>query len=229
MAVGRTTSKTWIEQGERSVIHLYTWGTPNGRKASIALEELGLAYDVHPINIGQDEQFAPDFLRIAPNNKIPAIVDDEVEGGPLTIFESGAILIYLADKTGRLLARNGAARYKALEWLFWQVGGTGPLLGQLGFFAKRAPEKSELAIDRFRTEGGRLLGVMDRRLGEAAYLGGEEYTIADIANYGWTLAATTFLGDVLTNELSGKDNVQRWLKAVGERPAVQRGMQVPKT
>ena len=148
------------------MIHLYTWTTPNGRKPAIMLEEIGAPYEVHPINIGKDEQFAPDFLRISPNNKIPAIVDDAAAGGPLTIFESGAILTYLAETSGRLLAPSGAARCKALEWLHWQIGGLGPMLGQLGFFAVRSPEKAPLAIERFTTEADRLLSVMERRLAE---------------------------------------------------------------
>ena len=209
------------------MIHLYTWTTPNGRKISIALEELGLAYDVHPVNIGKDEQFRPEFLRIAPNNKIPAIVDDEAEGGPLAIFESGAILTYLAEKTGRLLPPSGPGRYQALEWLNWQMGGLGPMLGQLGFFAKRAPEKAPLAIERFTTESGRLLGVMDGRLANAPYLGGDAYSIADIAAYPWTVAATTFLEDVLREQLAGKPSLKRWLDEIGSRPAVQRGMTIP--
>jgi GSH-dependent disulfide-bond oxidoreductase len=210
------------------MIHLYTWTTPNGRKVSIALEELGLAYDVHPINIGKDEQFAPEFLKIAPNNKIPAIIDDEGRGGKLSIFESGAILIYLAEKTGRLLAPSGPARYRALEWLNWQMGGIGPMLGQLGFFAVRSKEKAPLAIERFTTEAGRLLGVMEGRLREAPYLAGDEYTIADIACYAWTLAATTFLKEPLAEAWRDKPSIERWLKAVGDRPAVKRGMAVPK-
>jgi GST-like protein len=210
------------------MIHLYTWTTPNGRKISIALEELGLAYDVHPVNIGKDEQFAPEFLKIAPNNKIPAIVDDEGPGGKLSLFESGAILIYLAEKTGRLLATSGPARYRALEWLNWQMGGIGPMFGQLGFFAVRSKEKAPLAIQRFTTEAGRLLGVMEARLREAPYLAGDAYTIADIACYGWTLAATTFLKEPLAEALRDKAAIERWLKAVGDRPAVKRGMAVPK-
>ena len=210
------------------MIHLYTWTTPNGRKPAIMLEEIGAPYEVHPINIGKDEQFAPDFLRISPNNKIPAIVDDAAPGGPLTIFESGAILTYLAETSGRLLAPSGAARYKALEWLHWQVGGLGPMLGQLGFFAVRSPEKAPLAIERFTAEADRLLGVMDRRLAEASYLAGEDYSIADIACYPWMLAATSFLKEPLAESLATKPAVARWLEAVGERPAVQRGMQVPK-
>jgi GST-like protein len=210
------------------MITLYTWSTPNGRKISIMLEELGWPYEVRPVNIGKDEQFAPDFLKIAPNNKIPALVDDAAEGGPLSIFESGAILVYLADKSGKFLAPSGAPRFKALEWLFWQVGGLGPMLGQLGFFAKRSPEKAPLAIHRFTEEADRLLGVMERRLAEAPYLAGADYSIADMASYPWTLAATSFLKDVLSDSLASKPALDRWLGAVGERPAVQRGMAVPK-
>ena len=179
------------------MIELYTWGTPNGRKISIMLEEVGLAYVVHPVNIGKNEQFDPKFLAISPNNKIPAIVDADAPGGPLSVFESGAILIYLAEKTGKLLAPSGPQRYKALEWLNWQMGGLGPMLGQLGFFAIRSPEKAPLAIQRFTEEALRLLGVMDKRLSEAPYLAGDEYSIADIACYGWSFAATTFHAPVL--------------------------------
>lgn len=213
------------------MISLYTWTTPNGRKASIMLEECGLDYDVHPVDIGKDAQFAPEFLAISPNNKIPAIVDHEALNeygtGPMTVFESGAILLYLAEKTGRFLAPSGAARTRALEWLFWQVGGLGPMLGQLGFFAVRSEEKAPLAIRRFTEEADRLLGVMDRRLGEARYLAGDDYSVADIACYGWTVAATTFLKDALADSLPSKTNVTRWLNEVGARPAVKRGMQVP--
>lgn len=211
------------------MIELYTWSTPNGRKVPICLEELDLPYRVHPINIGKDEQFSPEFLKIAPNNKIPAIVDDEAAGGPLGLFESGAILVYLAEKTGRLLARSGASRYEALEWLNWQIGGTGPMLGQLGFFAVRSTEKSKLAIDRFTAEAGRLLGVLEKRLSEVPYLAGQDYSIADIANYPWAHAATTFLKDPLAEHLANKPSIHRWLEAVGERPAVGRGMAVPRT
>ena len=211
------------------MIDLYTWGTPNGRKASIMLEELGLAYAVHPVNIGRDEQFDPKFLAISPNNKIPAIVDSDGPGGPLSLFESGAILTYLAEKTGRLLAAKGAARYKALEWLAWQVGGLGPMFGQLGFFAVRSTEKAPLAIERFTDEAERLLGVMELRLSEAAYLAGDDYSIADIASYPWALAATTYLAPALGEVVKEKPEFQRWLKNVGARPAVQRGMAIPKT
>jgi GSH-dependent disulfide-bond oxidoreductase len=209
------------------MIHLYTWTTPNGRKASIMLEEVGLPYTVHPVNIGRDEQFAPDFLKIAPNNKIPAIVDDGAPGGPLSIFESGAILTYLAETTGKFLAPSGPARFKALEWLHWQIGGLGPMLGQLGFFAVRSKAKAPLAIERFTTEADRLLGVMERRLAEAPYLAGDAYSIADIACYPWTLAATGFLKEPLAATLAEKPALERWLAAVGARPAVAKGMQVP--
>ena len=210
------------------MIKLYTWGTPNGRKIPIMLEELGLPYEVHPVNIGKDEQFAPAYLAISPNNKIPAIIDEDAPGGPLPLFESGAILTYLAEKTGRFLAPSGPARYKALEWLFWQVGGLGPMLGQLGFYAVRSKERAPFPIQRFTEEADRLLSVLDRRLSEARYLAGDEYTIADIATYAWTLAATTFLGEVLAESLATKPELPRWLKLVGGRPAVQRGMLVPK-
>ncbi|CAN5696238.1 glutathione S-transferase N-terminal domain-containing protein [soil metagenome] len=209
------------------MITLYTWTTPNGRKISIMLEELGLPYKVHAINIGRDEQFAPAFLNVSPNNKIPAIEDDDAEGGALAIFESGAILTYLAEKTGRFLPASGAARFKTLEWLHWQIGGLGPMLGQLGFFAVRSKERAPLAIHRFTDEADRLLGVMERRLTESPYLGGAEYSIADIAAYPWTLAATTFLGQVLAPALEAKPALHRWLEAVGARPAVARGMNVP--
>ncbi len=209
------------------MITLYTWTTPNGRKPAIMLEELGIPYRVQAVNIGKDEQFAPAFLAISPNNKIPAIVDDEAEGGPLSLFESGAILTYLAEKHGRFLDAAGPARYRALEWLYWQIGGVGPMFGQLGFFAVRSKEKSALAIQRFTEEADRLLGVMDKRLSQNAYLAGDDYTIADMANYAWILSATTNLKDVLAESMNSKPAVQRWLETVGARPAVQRGMKVP--
>ncbi len=172
-----------------------------------------------PVDIGKDEQFAPDFLKVSPNNKIPAIVDDEAEGGPLSVFESGAILTYLAEKTGRFLAPSGPARYKAREWLHWQMGGLGPMLGQLGFFAVRSDEKAPLAIKRFTEEADRLLHVMDRRLGDGPYLAGTDYSIADMACYAWTLAATSFLKEPLEGTLADIANVHAWLGRVGERPA----------
>ena len=211
------------------MITLYTWSTPNGRKIPIMLEECGLPYTVVPVNIGKDEQFAPDFLKVSPNNKIPAIVDDAAEGGPQSVFESGAILTYLAEKTGRFLAPSGPDRYRAMEWLHWQIGGLGPMLGQLGFFAVRSDEKAPLAIKRFTDEADRLLHVMDRRLGEGPYLAGADYSIADIACYAWTLAATSLLKEPLRDTLGSVPNVHAWLARVGERPAVQRGMEVPRT
>jgi GSH-dependent disulfide-bond oxidoreductase len=210
------------------MITLYTWTTPNGRKIPIMLEELGWQYEVRPINIGKNEQFAPEFLAISPNNKIPAIVDDDADGERLTIFESGAILTYLAEKSGQFLAPAGPARFKALEWLHWQIGGLGPMLGQLGFFAKRSEEEAPLAIKRFTDEADRLLTVLDRRLTETEYLAGADYSIADIASYPWTYAANTFLKDVLAESLSTKPAVHRWLQTVGNRPAVQRGMSILK-
>ncbi len=212
------------------MLTLHTWSTPNGRNASIMLEEVGLRYRVVPVNIGQDAQFAPEFLKLSPNNKIPALVDDEVRvgGQPLAIFESGAILTYLADKTGQLLAPRGPARYTALQWVFWSIGGLGPMMGQLGYFAQRAPQAEALAIQRFTDEADRLLGVLDRQLARTgAFVAGDDYTVADIACYTWSLAATTRLGTVLADHLSPKLELQRWLKVVGERSAVRRGMQVP--
>lgn len=207
------------------MITLYTWTTPNGRKPAILLEELGWDYEAKPIDIGKDEQFAPEFLKVAPNNKIPAIVDHDGDGGPLSIFESGAILTYLAEKSGRFLAPSGHARFKALEWLHWQIGGLGPMLGQLGFFHNRAPEKLPLAIGRFRDDSARLIGVMDKRLGEAEYLGGD-YSIADIACYPWMVAATTMLKEPLAEALDGAEAVRGWMERVGARDAVRKGMTV---
>ena len=207
------------------MITLYTWTTPNGRKPAIMLEELGWDYEARPIDIGKDEQFAPDFLKVSPNNKIPAIVDHDAEGGPLSIFESGAILTYLAKRSGRFLPRSGHARFKTLEWLQWQIGGLGPMLGQLGYFANRAPEKLPLAIGRFSEEGARLIGVMEKRLIEADYLAGE-YSIADIACYPWMITATTMLKEPLAEALAQSPAVEAWLERIGARPAVQRGMKV---
>ena len=210
------------------MIDLYTWTTPNGRKASIMLEEVGLPYAVKAINIGKDEQFSPEFLAVSPNNKIPAIVDHDAPGGPLAIFESGAILVYLAEKTGQLLAASGPARYKALEWTFWQMGGLGPMLGQLAYFAVRAKEKSPDAIDRFTTESARLFKVMEGRLRDHPYLAGEAYSIADIACYGWTFAASNLLRQAAPAAWGDNPSIERWLADLGAREAVKRGMAVPK-
>lgn len=180
------------------------------------------------MNIGKGEQLTPEFLRVSPNNKIPAIVDADAAGGPLSLFESGAILTYLADRHGKFLAPAGHARWKTLEWLNWQTGGLGPMLGQLGFFGVRSKEKAPLAISRFTEECDRLLGVMDQQLLQHAYLSGDDYTIADIACYAWTVSATTLMKEVLAESLKNKPNIIRWLEKVGSRPAVQRGMAVPK-
>ncbi len=213
------------------MIDLYTWTTPNGRKIPIALEELGLEYAVHPVDIGQNQQFAPDFLKISPNNKIPAIVDHDAQngpdGGPQSVFESGAILVYLAEKTGKLLAASGPDRVAALEWTFWQVGGLGPMAGQLGYFALRAPEPIELAIDRFADEVRRLLGVMEGRLEKVPYLAGLDYSIADIASYAWTRASLEVLEQIQPDR-PPLPAVRAWLERVGERAAVRRGMAVLK-
>lgn len=208
------------------MVTLYTWPTPNGQKILIMLEELGAPYDTRFVNLGANEQFDPAFLAIAPNNKIPALVDDDAPGGSLAIFESGAILQYLAETSGRFLAPSGAARWAALQWLHWQIGGLGPMLGQLGFFALRAEEKSPLAIGRFTEEATRLLGVLDRRLGEARHLGGEDYGIADMANYPWVKGATTFFREPLAAALADAGNITRWLAEVEARPAVQRAMAI---
>jgi GST-like protein len=209
------------------LIELYTWKTPNGRKVSIMLEELGMPYSVHPIDFSKKAQFTPEFLAISPNNKIPAIVDTDGVDGPLPVFESGAILTYLAEKSGRFLAPSGPERFKALEWLHWQIGGLGPMLGQLGFFALMSKEKVPAAIERFTTEVDRLLGVMERRLTTSPYLGGESYSIADIAAYPWMFGATSMMAAALGESLANKPGIDGWLARVGERPAVKAGMLVP--
>lgn len=209
------------------MIDFYTWTTPNGRKVAIMLEETGLPYEVHTVNIGKNEQFAPEFLKISPNNRIPAIVDRDADSGPVSIFESGAILIYLAEKTGKFLAPKGEQRAKTLEWLMWQMGGVGPMLGQANHFLNAAPEKIPYAINRYLDESVRLLKVLDKRLGEAAFMGGD-YSIADMATYPWVKAAFPLIAKARPEALGECANIQRWLDAVGARPAVQRGMDVPK-
>ncbi|MBF4989602.1 glutathione S-transferase family protein [Methylophilus sp. QUAN] len=209
------------------MINLYTWATPNGRKISILLEELGLDYAVSPVDLGKLEQFSAHFSAISPNNKIPAIIDTEPDRDPVVIFESGAILTYLAEKYGQFLAPHGQARYNALEWLHWQTSALGPMLGQLGFFAVRSQEKSPLAIARFIEEAERLFSVMEKQLASHAYLAGEEYSIADIACYPWVQAATVYFKEALKGSFDTKPALQRWLKRIGERPAVKLGMAVP--
>jgi GST-like protein len=205
------------------MIDLYSWPTPNGHKVHIMLEECALPYRVHPIDIGAGDQFAREFLAISPNNKIPAIVDsDGPDGRPISLFESGAILIYLAAKAGRLLPMQLRDRYVALQWLMFQVGHVGPMLGQAHHFRQYAPERIEYAVDRYTREAARLYGVMDRHLSGIDYFAGE-YSIADIAIYPWTRSYENQGID-----LAQFPNVQRWHQAVSDRPAVRRGLQVLK-
>ena len=208
------------------MIDLYTWTTPNGRKVSIMLEEAGLPYVVHPVNIGENEQFASAFLKISPNNRIPAIVDRDADDGPLPVFESGAILIYLAEKTGKFLAARGAQRAKTLEWMMWQMSGVGPMFGQLNHFANAAPDRISYAIERYASEAARLIAVLDKRLGEAQFLGGD-YSIADMITYPWILPALDPIAGMKPEIAGEAANVRRWLAEVGARPAVRRGMAVP--
>ena len=206
------------------MIDLYTFPTPNGWKASIMLEEVGLPYEVHVVHIGNDEQFAPGFLEISPNNKIPAIVDpDGPDGKPISVFESGAILIYLARKTKSPLLPDDPRKFTAVtEWLMFQMASIGPMFGQMGHFVKFANEDVPYGKKRYTDESRRILGVMDRRLGAVGYLAGEEYSIADIASYGWTRSAESMF-----EGLGDWSNVERWFRVVGERPAVQKGLTVP--
>jgi len=208
------------------MIDLYYWPTPNGWKLSIALEELGLPYTVKPVNIGRGEQFAPDFLAISPNNRIPALVDHDPPGGgaPLASFESGAMLLYLAEKTGRLLPADLRGRHAVLPWLMWQMGGLGPMLGQHGHFRLYAAEKIPYAIERYERETRRLYGVLDAQLAKTgAYVAGADYTIADIAIFPWTM---THKAQGLT--LDDWPAVKRWYATVRARDAVQRGLAVGK-
>jgi GST-like protein len=205
----------------RNPIDLYFWTTPNGWKISIMLEECGLPYTVHPVNIGKGDQFKPDFLAISPNNKIPAIVDPDGPGGePIAIFESGAILQYLGCKTGCFYPADERRRVEIDAWLFWQVGGLGPMAGQTHHFRIYAPEKLPYAVERFTKETGRLYGVMNQRLAGREFLAGE-YSIADIACIGWVK-----LWERQGQRLDDFPNVKRWLDTVLARPAVQRGLAV---
>jgi GSH-dependent disulfide-bond oxidoreductase len=203
------------------VIDVYTWPTPNGHKVHIMLEEVGLPYTVHPIDIGRGDQFDPAFLKISPNNKMPAITDREGPGGkPYSLFESGAILLYLAEKTGKLMPAETGARYAVIQWLMFQMGNIGPMLGQAHHFRHYAPEPLPYAIQRYTSEANRLYGVLDRRLQGRSYLA-DDYSIADIAVWPW----------VRTPDRQGVDagaypNYRRWFDAIAARPAVQRGIQV---
>jgi GST-like protein len=204
------------------MIDLYTWGTPNGKKVSIMLEECALPYTLHKVNLSKDDQSAPDYLKINPNGKIPSIVDSDGPGGkPIAMMESGAILIYLAEKTAKFLPADPAGRYKALEWLMFQMGGVGPMFGQTHHFLRAAKEQVPYAIARYTREKDRLYGVLNTRLGEAEFLAGE-YSIADIATYTWVSRFEWH-----NTRLADFPNVDRWFKAVGARPGVQKGMAVP--
>ena len=200
------------------MIDLYTWSTPNGRKVSIMLEEVGLPYTVHPVDIGKKQQFEPAFLKISPNNRIPAIVDRD---NGMSLFESGAILMYLAEKTGKLWPGSGEAHWRTVEWLMWQMGGVGPMLGQVHHFVKFNKGKAPYAEERYATETQRLYGVLDRRLAEVEFVAGD-YSIADIAIWPWI---SRFEWQEI--DLHTFPNVLRWYLAIAARPAVQKGYHVP--
>ncbi len=200
------------------MIDLHTWSTPNGRKVSIALEEMGLPYKVFPINIGKDEQFVPDFLAISPNNKIPAIVDHDTG---LHLFESGAILMYLAEKTGKFWPQSFPEKWRVTEWLMWQMGGIGPMLGQIHHFVKYNPGKAPYAEERYLKEGHRLYGVLDKRLAEVEYVAGD-YSIADMAIFPWIARF-----EWQTIDMNTYPNVKRWYLAIAGREGVKRGYDVP--
>jgi GSH-dependent disulfide-bond oxidoreductase len=204
------------------MIEVYSWATPNGHKVHIMLEECGLPYRAHPIDIGSGQQFAPEFLAISPNNKIPAITDpDGPDGRPISLFESGAILLYLAGKTGKLLPASTRGKYEVLQWLMFQMGGVGPMLGQAHHFRLYAPEKIPYAIERYTNEAKRLYGVMDRRLANSRYIGGDEYSIADIAIFPW-LRSWKNQGI----DWADHPHLKGWFDEIGARPAVQRGVEV---
>ena len=204
------------------MIDVYTWATPNGHKVHIMLEECGLEYKVHPINIGAGDQFGEDFLKISPNNKIPAIVDpDGPDGQPISLFESGAILLYLAGKTGKFLPEDVRGKYEALQWLMFQMGGVGPMLGQAHHFRIYAPEKIEYAVNRYTNEAKRLYGVIDKQLSQHAWLAGDSYSVADIATFPW-LRSWQNQGV----ELDDYPHLKRWFNEIAERPAVKRGVEV---
>ena len=201
------------------MIDLYYWTTPNGHKISLFLEEAGLPYRVYPINIGKNEQFQPDFLKISPNNRIPAIVDNEpADGGePLSVFESGAILLYLAEKTGKFIPADLRGRQVCLEWVFWQMGGLGPMAGQNHHFNMFAPEKIPYAMKRYVDETARLYGVLNKQLEGRAFICGDDYTIADMISYPWIVPH-----ERQQQNLADFPNLQRWFNAIKARPATER-------
>ena len=211
-------------------LQLYSLPTPNGVKVSIALEEMQLPYEAHKVSFETNDQLSPEFLALNPNNKIPAIIDPDGPGGrPLALFESGAILIYLAEKTGQFLPREPAARYETLQWLMWQMGGVGPMFGQLGFFHKFAGKdwEDKRPRDRYAAESRRLLGVLEQRLAAGAWIMGADYTIADMAVFPWVRNLVGFYNAGLLVGFADFPQVQRALDAFVARPAVQRGLQVP--
>ena len=206
------------------MIDLYYWTTPNGHKMTIFLEEAALAYRIVPVNISTGEQFKPDFLKIAPNNRIPALVDDEPPGGgaPVSMFESGAMLVYLARKTGKFLPTDLRGHYEVLQWLFWQMGGLGPMAGQNHHFSQYAPEKLPYAVERYVKETSRLYAVLDKRLADRAFIAGA-YSIADMASYPW----------IVPHERQGQNladfpHLKRWFETIGARPAVRRAYEIAK-
>lgn len=212
-----------MKQDLNNLLKLYFWPTPNGRKITIFLEEAGLAYEIHPVDIGKGDQFKPEFLMISPNNKMPAIVDPDGPGGnPIAMFESGAILMYLADKTGQFLPRETRARYDVLQWLMFQIAGIGPMLGQTHHFREYAPEKIKYAINRYTNEAVRLYGVMDRQLATREHFAGD-YSIADMAIYPW-IASHDHQGQ----DLNDFPHIKHWFEHLAARPAVRRGMAVLK-
>jgi GST-like protein len=208
------------------MIDLYTWRTPNGRKASVMLEEIGLPYKVIPVNLEERDQFAPEFTALNPNRRIPVMVDHDIDGPPHTVIESGAILVYLAEKTGQLLPADVRGRSDAMQWLMFQMGSIGPMLGQANHFVNQAPEQIPYAIQRYLDESIRLLEVLNTRLDGREFLAGE-YSIADVATYPWVIAGWPAFSAIAKEKVSALGNAQRWLDALGARPAVERGMKVP--
>jgi GST-like protein len=208
------------------MIDLYTWKTPNGRKVSIMLEEAGLPYRVVPVDLGQGKQHDASFVALNPNARIPVIVDHDAPGGPLTVIESGAILVYLAEQCGRLLAVDVRGRSETIQWLMFQMAGVGPMLGQANWFANAAPERIPLAIQRYVDESARLFGVLDVRLAGREFLAGA-YSIADIATYPWVAVAWPIFTAMMPDTVGTLGNLAAWLERVGARPAVERGMNVP--
>ena len=212
----------WNIHRELSLIDLYTWSTPNGRKVSIMLEELALPYKAHAVDIGKGDQFQPDFVAVSPNSKIPAIVDSDGPGGkPYSLFESGAILLYLADKSGRFLPAEKSGRFEVIQWLMFQMGGVGPMFGQTHHFLRAAPDPVPYAIERYSKETRRLYGVLDKHLAGRQWLG-TEYSVADMATYPWVARHEWH-----KVELADFPNVKHWFDAISERPAVQQGMKIP--